>query len=119
MYLCSKHYDELEEELDEDMKRRTMHLSSADVTPDHSTSAEKQHRVSGAQVMVTCLSHARGPVHTLCWAGCCRVSQGPLVIGLLGAVHTLQRCSGATIVMLRMQACANCPTVVIQSCCHP
>ena len=31
---CSKHYDELEEELDDDMKRRTMHLSSADVTPD-------------------------------------------------------------------------------------
>ena len=70
MCLCSKHYDELEEELDDDMKRRTMHLSSADVTPDHSASAEKQHRVSGGQVMMPCLAqHARGPVH-LCWAGC-------------------------------------------------
>ena len=29
VFLCSKHYDELEEELDDDMKRRTMHLSSA------------------------------------------------------------------------------------------
>ena len=56
MCLCSKHYDELEEELDDDMKRRTMHLSSADVTPDHSASAEKQHRVSGGQVKMPCLA---------------------------------------------------------------
>ena len=53
---CSKHYDELEEELDDDMKRRTMHLSSADVTPDHSASAEKQHQASGGQVKMFCLA---------------------------------------------------------------
>ena len=48
---CSKHYDELEEELDDDMKRRTMHLSSADATPHRSAAAEKQQRRSNGQVL--------------------------------------------------------------------
>ena len=48
--LCSKHYDELEEEPDEDMRRRTMHLSSTDATPERLPSPAKQHRRSSGLV---------------------------------------------------------------------
>ena len=51
LWVCSKHYDELEEELDDDMKRRTMHLSSADAAPHRSAAAEKQQRRSNGQVL--------------------------------------------------------------------
>ncbi len=47
---CSKHYDELEEEPDEDMRRRTMHLSSDDITPERAGSNEKQPGRGAGQV---------------------------------------------------------------------
>ena len=49
--ICSKHYDELEEELDDDMKRRTMHLSSTDAALDASARAEMRQRESSGQVI--------------------------------------------------------------------
>lgn len=54
--MCSKHYDELEEELDDDMKRRTMHLSSTDAALDASARAEMRQRESSGQVIyLSCL----------------------------------------------------------------
>ena len=47
---CSKHYDELEEEPDEDTRRRAMHLSSDDVTPERAESNEKQPKRGAGQV---------------------------------------------------------------------
>ena len=66
--MCSKHYDELEEEPDEDMRRRTMHLSSADATPERLPSAAKQHRRSSGQVrrLVAAIQHASYALGKIC-----------------------------------------------------